>query len=124
MPTLPPSFPPVDAALAAIRRTDWQRVAVRLALVAATVAAVAVAVTLWAIRTGRHFWAQHGPAIRAGARTTAARTAAAAAAAWLTLSPVLGRLANRAADAAFHWLSEGRPMPLPLWPVRMVLAAE
>lgn len=119
-----PSFPPVDAALAAIRRVNWQLAAHRALMVLATVAAVTVALTLWAIRTTRAFWAQHGAAITAAARTAATRTAAAAAAAWQVASPALARAANRAADAAFWWLSEGRPMPLPLWPVSMMLAAE
>ena len=121
MPTLSPSVPPIDALLAAIRRTDWQQVAHRALMVLATVAAVAVAVTLWAIRTARAFWAEHGAAITATARTVAARTAAAAAAVWQVASPALARTANRAADSLYRWYCEGRPMPVPMLPVRMAL---
>lgn len=113
MNTLPASFPPVDALLAAIRRTDWQQVAHRALMVLATVAAVTVAITLWAVATARAFWAEHGAAITATARTVAIRTAAAAAATWQVASPVLARTANRAADATFRWLADGRPVTLP-----------
>jgi hypothetical protein len=113
MPTLSPSFPPVDAAIAAARRINWQQVAHRALMVLATVAAVTVAITLWAIRTGRQFWANHGTTITAAAKTAATRTAAAAAATWQVASPVLARTANRAADATFRWLADGRPITLP-----------
>ena len=124
MPTLSPSFPPVDAAIAAARRVNWQQVAHRALMVLATVLAVVVAVSSWLWRSGRQFWANHGATITAAIKTAATRTAAAtrtvavhiaaaAVTAWHVASPVLGRFANRAVDAVFHWLADGRPVTLP-----------
>jgi hypothetical protein len=121
MNTLPASFPPIDALLAAIRRTDWQQVAHRALMVLATVAAVTVAVVLFTVRTARAFWAEHGATVKTTARTVATRTAALTVAAWQLASPALARTANRAADSVFHWLADGRPMPVPMLPVRMAL---
>ena len=121
MNTLPASFPPVDALLAAVRKINWQQVGHRVLMATATMLAITVAVTLWAIRTGRQFWADHGAAIQSTARQVASRTATAAVTAWQAAGPVLGRLANRVADAVFHWLADGRPIPLPLPAITMAL---
>lgn len=121
MPTLSPSFPPIDAAIAAARRINWQRTAHSALMLLATVAAVTVAVTLWSIRTGRQFWADHGTTIKTTARTVATRTATTAVIAWQVASPILARLANRAADAVYYWICNGRPITLPLPAITMAL---
>ena len=121
MNTLPASFPPVDALIETLSAVDWKRQARRTMLAAATVAAVAVAVTLWAIRTGRQFWADHGTTITAATKTAAVRIAAAAVTIWQVAGPILGRLANRTADAVYYWICNGRPITLPLCGPTMAL---
>jgi hypothetical protein len=58
-----PSFPPVDALLASLAQVDWRRRFIQLLLLAATVAAVIVAVSTFAYKKAREFWQNHGEEI-------------------------------------------------------------
>lgn len=59
----PASFPPADALLAFFTGINYRKLALRLILLAATIAAVTVALSQFAWRNGRKFWAEHGESI-------------------------------------------------------------
>jgi hypothetical protein len=58
-----PSFPPLNDLLSALSRVDWRHRFTQLVLLAATVAAVLVAVSTFLYRNARAFWAEHGEEI-------------------------------------------------------------
>ncbi len=58
-----PSFPPLNDLLSALSRVDWRRRFIQLVLLAATIAAVTVAVVTFAVKHARAFWAAYGETI-------------------------------------------------------------
>ena len=107
-----PSFPPLDGLISALRQIDWRAVAHRLIMIAATICAVAVALTLFAHKHARRFWAEHGDEITLHAlafadRVKVAAIVAANTAATITraATPVITQWANRALDSAFYELA-------------------
>jgi hypothetical protein len=104
-----PSFPPLNDLLSALSRVDWRRRFIQLVLLAATVAAVTVAVVTFAVKHARAFWAAHGETIHFHfdlfieqlvafiQKVYDAGTAS---------RPVAARFLNRVLDRAFYLLSE------------------
>jgi hypothetical protein len=110
--TASPSFPPVDAAIGILRQINWRAVAHRLIMVAATVCAVIVAVSVFTYRHARQFWREHGDEITLQALTFAenAKVVAVTAAnatirAVRVVAPVVTLWVNRALDSAFYQLA-------------------
>ncbi len=58
-----PAFPPVDSLLAFLRSVNYKRHFIQLVLLAATVAAVIVAVSTFAYKQAKLFWQNHGEEI-------------------------------------------------------------
>jgi len=58
-----PAFPPLNDLLSAVSRVDYKRYFTQLVLLAATVAAVTVAVSTFLYRNARAFWAANGEEI-------------------------------------------------------------
>ena len=59
-----PAFPPADALLSFLRSVNYKSHFIPLVLLAATVAAVLVAVSTFLYRNARAFWAAHGETIQ------------------------------------------------------------
>jgi hypothetical protein len=107
-PSPAPAFPPVDSLLAALARVDWRRHLVQAVLLAATVAAVIVAVSTFAYKQAKLFWQNHGEEITlrfelfiewlVGAIEKVYQAGAAG-------RPVAVRLLNQLADWAFYRLA-------------------
>ena len=103
-----PSFPPVDAAIGILRQINWRDVAHKLIMVAATVCAIVVALSVFAYRHARAFWAEHGDDITLQALTFAenAKTVANTAARIIrAATPVITQWVNRTLDSAFYQLA-------------------
>jgi hypothetical protein len=107
-----PSFPPVDAAISALRQINWRDAAHKLIMLAATVCAVTVAVSVFTYRAARRFWAEHGDEITLRALIVAGQVKAAATALAHTATriiraatPVITQWVNRTLDSAFYQLA-------------------
>jgi hypothetical protein len=107
-----PSFPPVDALIATIRQTDWRDVAHKLIMLAATVCAVIVAVTVFAYRHARQFWREHGDEITLQVLTFTKQAKAVALTATnatiravRVVAPMVTQWVNRTLDSAFYQLA-------------------
>ena len=107
-----PSFPPVDAAISAIRQINWRDVAHKLIMLAATICAVIVAVTVFTYRHARRFWAEHGDDITLqaltfaeNAKTLAVTATNAAIRAVRVVAPMVTQGVNRTLDSAFYQLA-------------------
>jgi hypothetical protein len=107
-----PSFPPVDAAISAIRQINWRDVAHKLIMLAATVCAIVVALSVFTYRHARQFWRDHGDEITLQALTFAGQAKAVAlTAANATIravrvvTPVVTLWVNRTLDSAFYQLA-------------------
>lgn len=104
------SFPPADALLAFLAGINYRQLALRLVLLAATVAAVVVALSQFAWRNGRKFWLNHGESIifhfelfiewLVGAIEWVYNLGA-------STRPVVNLWAARAADWLFYLLADG-----------------
>ena len=110
--TASPSFPPIDAAISALRQINWRAVAHRLIAIAATVCAVIVAVTVFTYRHARQFWRDHGDEITLqvltfaeNAKTLAVTAANATIRAVRVVAPVVTLWVNRTLDSAFYQLA-------------------
>jgi hypothetical protein len=103
-----PSFPPADALIATIRQINWRAVAHRLVMLAATICAVIVALSVFAYKHARAFWRDHGDEITLQVLTFAenAKTVANTAARIIrAATPVITQWVNRALDSAFYQLA-------------------
>jgi hypothetical protein len=107
-----PSFPPVDAAIGILRQINWRAVAHKLIMLAATICAVIVAVTVFTYRHARAFWRDHGDEITLqvltfaeNAKTLAVTAANAAIRVTRAATPVITQWVNRALDSAFYQLA-------------------
>jgi hypothetical protein len=106
--TASPSFPPIDSAISALRQINWRDVAHKLIMLAATVCAVTVAVTVFAYKHARAFWRDHGDEITLQALTFAENAKALANTAARIIraaTPVITQWVNRALDSAFYQLA-------------------
>jgi hypothetical protein len=107
-----PSFPPVDSAISALRQISWRDVAHKLIMLAATICAVIVAVTVFTYRHARQFWRDHGDDITLqaltfaeNAKTLAVTLANTAARIIRAATPVVTLWVNRTLDSAFYQLA-------------------
>jgi hypothetical protein len=107
-----PSFPPVDSAISALRQINWRAVAHKLIMLAATICAVIVAVTVFTYRHARQFWRDHGDEITLqvltfaeNAKTLAVTAANATIRAARVAIPAVTLWVNRALDSAFYQLA-------------------
>jgi hypothetical protein len=103
-----PSFPPADALLSALVSINYKKVANQAITFAATFAAVVVAISLFAYKNAKAFWAAHGETILFHAALFAERlvkTSKVAFAAAVSFKPVAVRAVNRAADWLFYQLA-------------------
>jgi hypothetical protein len=107
-PSPSPAFPPADALFKALGSVNYKLLAIKLILLAATVAAVAVAVSTFVYRNARAFWAAHGETIQLYvglALEWLVKAAKATYQAAVAFRPVAARWANVAADRVFYQLA-------------------